>query len=1054
MSGVQSFVDPLTGSVGIGTTTPSAPLHVEGNTYVGGGISANNMNPYRNRIINGDMRIDQRNLGNATGGAGNLNNGSGYGVDRFKVVNTFGAGSVVQKQTSLSQADVSATGGNFATATLLTATTQNGLIAHIPFDGASPVDIMGSLTTPQIVGSGTTYSTSQTKIGTHSLSISGNSNSATVNTATSFAQYNVSSSLSSGTGLTMCCWFYTTNISIGTYTILALSNSTSYTFTIMTSSNGNVYSDYPGGNTDTSTSFITINAWHHLCVTITFGGSATLYVNGLVKSTIQNVLTTLTPTPTIFNIGARVTKNYAIPNGFIDDVRLYNRALSAGEVALLVSATSIPTLSMLLPPTTPTMYFPFDGNLTDSSGNNYAWTSTGTMNYVTGYASSQALYLANEGNVVTTQTKASNRLSMAYNLSGSTTMTFWICVTKLPTSGNQNTIAGFGNGASSSINIYMQYLSATTANLYLYNMYLNTSAFVVTINTWYHVTAVFVPSGTSMLYVNGSLIGSSSSTIAAYGSCTLMIGDQPTTNNLPFAGYIDDFRIYNRSLSAVEVAQLYYSYTPAQYCLYQQPIEGFNIGDFGWGTSGAQPATVSAWIKNNTGNAQSFALSANTGGIIAWMPFEGNYLDQVGTVLSQPIRYGTPTFSTSIFKVGSQSIYFPNTSAGGPSSALQHTIMYTVPNTVTPKTVSFWFNLTSITSYPSMLFSFGNTADLSNNNGGFTFRIESSTVMRASFQLSGASTTIYSVTSSTIPITNNTWYHIAITYDQGSYCLMYVNGVLAASTASSIPNSPFVTYTTGLLFNTLWIGCSQNTYTYNGYIDDFRIYNRPLSAEQIAQLNTNNASNAIVTPFMLPRSIVYNTPNISAGAWQRVSFTIPVETVGYWPVDNGNTLMLSICLGSSATFATANVAAQSGSITTAWNTATMFTGSSVQLLGAAGSSTNFLSINGNNILVTGVQLEKGNLLTPFEFRPMQMELSLCQRYAERLNGSIQSGTHGDGYSRVVWQFKVQKRSTPTILLDIGSASGMLVELGTDVVTYYKSSANSYIIGGTIALAEL
>jgi hypothetical protein len=35
------------------------------------------------------------------------------------------------------------------------------------------------------------------------------------------------------------------------------------------------------------------------------------------------------------------------------------------------------------------------------------------------------------------------------------------------------------------------------------------------------------------------------------------------------------------------------------------------------------------------------------------------------------------------------------------------------------------------------------------------------------------------------------------------------------------------------------------------------------------------------------------------------------------------------------------------------------------------------------VYVTGVQLEKGALVTPFEFRPEALELQLCQRYYEK-----------------------------------------------------------------------
>ena len=48
------------GNIGIGITNPQQSLHVQGNTYVSGFIRAENMGMYRNRILNGDMRLTQR----------------------------------------------------------------------------------------------------------------------------------------------------------------------------------------------------------------------------------------------------------------------------------------------------------------------------------------------------------------------------------------------------------------------------------------------------------------------------------------------------------------------------------------------------------------------------------------------------------------------------------------------------------------------------------------------------------------------------------------------------------------------------------------------------------------------------------------------------------------------------------------------------------------------------------------------------------------------------------------------------------------------------------
>jgi hypothetical protein len=54
------FVNLNNGNVGIGTALPIAALDITGNMNVTGNISAGNMGMFRNRIINGDMRVNQR----------------------------------------------------------------------------------------------------------------------------------------------------------------------------------------------------------------------------------------------------------------------------------------------------------------------------------------------------------------------------------------------------------------------------------------------------------------------------------------------------------------------------------------------------------------------------------------------------------------------------------------------------------------------------------------------------------------------------------------------------------------------------------------------------------------------------------------------------------------------------------------------------------------------------------------------------------------------------------------------------------------------------------
>ncbi len=74
---------------------------------------------------------------------------------------------------------------------------------------------------------------------------------------------------------------------------------------------------------------------------------------------------------------------------------------------------------------------------------------------------------------------------------------------------------------------------------------------------WHHVVMVINSSGVPLAYLDGSLVGSYPGTnAAAPGSNITYIGSSHTTTRF-FNGLIDDTRIYNRVLSASEIAALY-----------------------------------------------------------------------------------------------------------------------------------------------------------------------------------------------------------------------------------------------------------------------------------------------------------------------------------------------------------------------------------------------------------------------------------------------------------------------------------------------------------------
>ena len=82
---------------------------------------------------------------------------------------------------------------------------------------------------------------------------------------------------------------------------------------------------------------------------------------------------------------------------------------------------------------------------------------------------------------------------------------------------------------------------------------------------------------------------------------------------------------------------------------------------------------------------------------------------------------------------------------------------------------------------------------------------------------------------------------------------------------------------------------------------------------------------------------------------------------------------------------------------------------------AGPNQVNFVGETGNFYL-SGVQLERGKVATPFEYVRYDESLALCQRYFETINLYGANTTYtGGGYNRHVGEvfWKVQKRATPT-----------------------------------------
>jgi hypothetical protein len=219
-----------------------------------------------------------------------------------------------------------------------------------------------------------------------------------------------------------------------------------------------------------------------------------------------------------------------------------------------VSGGQTPTPTFTPPPAqqNPIAWYPFDGNANDASGNGRNATLNGGS-YVSGKIN-QAVSLNGSSNYVSLPTGIVSSL-------GDFSIATWVY---LNSSSGWNRIFDFGTGTT--VNMFLTPQNGST-NAVRFAITTNgngseqqiTGSSALPTGVWTHV-AVTKNGNTGTLYVNGSVVGTN-------GNLTLSPSSLGNTNQNwlgrsqysadPYLnGLIDDFRIYNRALSASEVSSL------------------------------------------------------------------------------------------------------------------------------------------------------------------------------------------------------------------------------------------------------------------------------------------------------------------------------------------------------------------------------------------------------------------------------------------------------------------------------------------------------------------
>ena len=529
-----------------------------------------------------------------------------------------------------------------------------------------------------------------------------------------------------------------------------------------------------------ASAFTTTGTWYH--VAIVYDGTQTgnanrlkMYINGSAATVsfsgdaIPATLNT-SSNPMILGSYSGAALFY---NGIMDEVRAYNRALSATEASALYEQSN--KISNLGAPNNYGLigYWNFDENLgtfaADSSGKGNHGTLV-NMEATDWIAGKRGSALSFDG----TDERVTVPNSSSFTDMQGLTLSFWYYPDPADT---QDVIAKYNNG--SSFLIYSAH-SGTGFWNFINGGYIDTGAGIFSANQWSYLTVTYDQSNIRT-YVNGVLADTKARAVGAVAN---------STGNLEIMGYpgdqfvngkMDELRIYNRALSADEISVLYRQSTKA--------------------------------TKVNT-SINTIALS----NLVGWWTFDGG--DMTNSNASTTDRSGQGNHGSLIGSSGSQNKPQPVTGKIGQAIRFDGTDDYiSVPHSSSlnlsgPLTIAAWVKPTVAgASYPAIVTkgALNTTYSIFLNGGAAHIR-----------------TTADGSTFGTTNLPAGVWSHVVGTWDGSSLDKIYVNGAQENSTGG---NTTLSTST-----DPVGIGGHSGGNYFNGSLDDVRIYNKAFSADEVLTL--------------------------------------------------------------------------------------------------------------------------------------------------------------------------------------------------------------------------
>ncbi len=668
---------------------------------------------------------------------------------------------------------------NFANALIINSNTlnaggdtlKNGLVGHWTFDGAdlvsNVVDKSGNGNTGNMVNMATSSAKAGGVLG-QALKFDGVNDYIRVPHSTSYKSNNQAISF----------WMYPLQIPSSGYDgVLGMITNDSNAFEVFMDNSTSVLSagSYPWQLTYTIPKK---NVWYHVYVE-TVSGVGKIYINGVLQDT-GNVAYGGASNTADFYIGSRNT-TYFFP-GYLDDVRVYNRALSASEIKQQYNQGGSKLNSQTLNAGGDMLkqglvsWWTFDGadlvsNVVDrgSAGNTGNLVNMSTSTAKVPGALGQALKFDGSDDYV-------DIADVDASLASNSSISVWINPRSVSVS---HRIFGGRTNSAPVVGIYPSPYGIIASGATQGNQRTGSTS-TIKLNAWNHLVVTYGATSIPTIYVNGVEVTYTASTY--WGATNSTIGK---AGGNTFQGIIDDVRLYSRVLTSKEIKQLYNQ--GGSKITSQTPNAG---GD------SLKSGLVAHWTFDGADLVSNVADKSGNGNNGNLVGFTSTTTAKTGGVLGQALKFDGVDDYVSI--PNNLSSYFTNQEATFNVwlKKMQHT-----PSS-SGNTGSWYFN-----------------ASDANNHYVWT----DGSIYDGTFK-----TTRDNVGAGLISNRKN-WHMVTITRKAGANGWNYYqNGRLAYSTSGGTWDFATSNYKIG--------ESASNTYNFFGVMDDVRLYNRVLSASEIQKL--------------------------------------------------------------------------------------------------------------------------------------------------------------------------------------------------------------------------